>query len=156
MQCSVNNQWTRAWTTLISAGRTTQWGTRNLDFWSPLMTISWHRWLRSQHRWWRKEGALLGLTLTKKEKLAVGEKFQGNFGAVTSEVVEVKILRGGSGSKWRTTALDFRRADFNLIHQHCIQGGAQHSLQIKREGPVTWKLIQQRKIWSINFTKYLF
>lgn len=42
-------------------------------------------------------------------------KGRDSLGCSDDEVVELRILRGSSRPKSRTTALDFRRADFNIF-----------------------------------------
>ncbi|GAB0208710.1 hypothetical protein GRJ2_003336700 [Grus japonensis] len=62
-----------------------------------------------------RRGALLDLTLTNKERLARGVKLKGSLGCSDHEMVEFKILSGGSRAKSKITTLDFRRADFDLF-----------------------------------------
>ena len=62
-----------------------------------------------------RRGALLDLTLKNKEGLFGDGKVEGRFGCRDHEMVEFRILRGGSKAKRKTTALDSKRAVFDLF-----------------------------------------
>lgn len=57
-------------------------------------------------------GALLGLMLANEVR---DMKVGGDLGCSDHEMPEFRILRGGSRTKIRITALDFRRADIGLF-----------------------------------------
>ena len=62
-----------------------------------------------------KRGMLLDLISTNKEGLVADMKVRGSLGCLDHETVEFRILRGGSRAISRITALDFRRANFDLF-----------------------------------------
>jgi len=62
-------------------------------------------------------GALLDLVLTNKEGLVEDVKVGGRLGCSDHEVVEFRILRGGSRAISRIKTLDFRRANFGLCKE---------------------------------------
>ena len=64
-----------------------------------------------------KRGALLDLVLTKKEGLVEDVKAGGSLGCSDHEMVEFRILRGGSRAISRIKTLDLRRADFGLVKE---------------------------------------
>lgn len=55
------------------------------------------------------------LDLMKKKELVVGGKVKGSLGANDHDIVEFRILTGGSRAKTKLTTLDFRRASFGLF-----------------------------------------
>jgi len=57
---------------------------------------------------------LLDLVLTNREGLVEDVKAGGNLGYSDHEMVEFRILRGGSRTISRITILDFRRDNFGL------------------------------------------
>ena len=59
-----------------------------------------------------RKGALLDLVLTKKEGLVEDVKVGGSLGCSDHEMVEFRILCGGSRAISRIKTLDFRRANF--------------------------------------------
>ena len=59
-----------------------------------------------------RKGALLDLVLTNKEGLVEDVKVGGRLGCSDQEMVEFRILRGGSRAISRIKTLDLRRADF--------------------------------------------
>lgn len=59
----------------------------------------------------RKDG-LLDLLLVNKGELVGNVKLRGSLGRSDRELVEFRLLRGGTRAKSRTTTLHFRRADF--------------------------------------------
>ncbi|GAB0190901.1 hypothetical protein GRJ2_001555400 [Grus japonensis] len=62
-----------------------------------------------------RTGALLDLMLTNNKGLVGDMKVKGSLGCSDHEMVELRILRGGSRIKGRLTTLDFGRADFGLF-----------------------------------------
>jgi len=58
---------------------------------------------------------LLDLVLTSKEGLVEDVKVGGNLGCSDYELVEFRILNGGSREINSIVTLDFRRADFGLF-----------------------------------------
>jgi len=64
-----------------------------------------------------KEGALLDLVLTNKEGLVEDVKVGGRLGCSDREMVEFRILHGGSRAISRIKTLDFRRANFGLFKE---------------------------------------
>ena len=62
-----------------------------------------------------RRSALLVLMLTNKEGLVGDVKVEGSLGCSDHEVVEFRILRGGSRAKSKITTLDFRKSDFDLF-----------------------------------------
>ncbi|GAB0179410.1 hypothetical protein GRJ2_000406300 [Grus japonensis] len=61
-----------------------------------------------------RRGAMLDLVLTNKDGLVGNVKLKGNLGCSDHEMVEHKILRAARKAHSKLTALDFRRADFDL------------------------------------------
>lgn len=55
------------------------------------------------------------LDLIKKKELVVGGKVKGSLGCNDHDIVEFRILTGGSRAKTKLTTLDFRRANFGLF-----------------------------------------
>jgi len=68
-----------------------------------------------------RKGALLDLVLTNKEGLVENVKAGGRFGCSDHEIVEFRILHGGSRTISRIKTLDFRRAKFGHFKE--ILGG---------------------------------
>jgi len=64
-----------------------------------------------------RKGALLDLVLTNKEGLAEDMKAGGRLGCSDPEMVEFRILHGGSRAISRIKTLDFRRANFGLFKE---------------------------------------
>jgi len=64
-----------------------------------------------------RKGALLDLVLTNKEGLVEDVKVGGRLGCSDHEMVEFRILRGGSRAISRIKTLDFRRANFALFNE---------------------------------------
>jgi len=64
-----------------------------------------------------RKGTLLDLVLTNKEGLAEDVKAGGRLGCSNHEMVEFRILRGGSRAISRIKTLDFRRANFGLFKE---------------------------------------
>jgi len=62
-----------------------------------------------------RRGVLLDLVLANREVLVVDVQVGGSFGCSDQEMVEFRILHGGSRAISRITALDFRRANFGLF-----------------------------------------
>ena len=62
-----------------------------------------------------RRGVLLDLVLTDRDALVEDVKVGGSLGCSDHEMVEFRILRGGSRAVSRITALDFRRANFSLF-----------------------------------------
>jgi len=60
-------------------------------------------------------GVLLDLVLTNKDGLVEDVKIAGSLGCSGHEMVEFRILHGGSRAISRITTLDFRRANFGLF-----------------------------------------
>ncbi|GAB0179340.1 hypothetical protein GRJ2_000399300 [Grus japonensis] len=69
-----------------------------------------------------RRGALRDFILTKKEGLIGDVKAEGNLGCSDHEIVEFRILRGGSQAKSKITSLDFRRDDFGLFRDLLERG----------------------------------
>jgi len=61
--------------------------------------------------------ALLDLVLTKKEGLVEDVKVGGSLGCSDHEMVEFRIMRGGSRAISRIKTMDFRRANFDLFQE---------------------------------------
>jgi len=64
-----------------------------------------------------RRGTLLDLVLTNKEGLVEDVKAGGNLGSSDHEMVNLKILCGGSRVISRIKTLDFRRANFGLFKE---------------------------------------
>jgi len=64
-----------------------------------------------------KKGALLDLVLTNKEGLVEDVKVGGRLGCSDHEVLELRILGGGSRAIGRIKTLDLRRTDFALFKE---------------------------------------
>ena len=64
-----------------------------------------------------RKGALLDLVLTNKEGLVEDVKVGGRLGCSDHEMVEFRILRGGSRAISRIKSLDLRRANFGLFKE---------------------------------------
>ena len=64
-----------------------------------------------------RRGALLDLGLMNKEGLAEDVKVGGSLGSRDCEMVNFRILRGGSRTISRIKTLDFRRANFDLFKE---------------------------------------
>jgi len=64
-----------------------------------------------------RKGALLDLVLTNKEGLVEDVKVGGRLGCSDHEMVEFRILRGGSRAISRIKTLNFRRANFGLFKE---------------------------------------
>jgi len=64
-----------------------------------------------------RKGALLDLVLTNKEGLVEDVRVGGRLGCSDHEMVEFRILRGGSRAISGIKTLDFRRANFGLFKE---------------------------------------
>jgi len=64
-----------------------------------------------------RKGALLDLVLTNKEGLVEDVKAGGRLGCSVHEMVEFRILRGGSRATSTIKTLDLRRANFRLFKE---------------------------------------
>ena len=64
-----------------------------------------------------RKGALLGLILTNMEGLVENVKVGGSLGSSDHEMVNFRILGGGSRAISRNKILDFRRANFGLFKE---------------------------------------
>jgi len=64
-----------------------------------------------------RKGALLDLVLTNKEGLVVDVKAGGRLSCSDHEMVEFRILHGGSMGISRIKTLNFRRANFGLFKE---------------------------------------
>jgi len=64
-----------------------------------------------------RKGALLDLVLRNKEGLVEDVKVGGRLDCSNHEMVEFRILRGGSRAISRIKTLDFRRASFGLFKE---------------------------------------
>ena len=64
-----------------------------------------------------RKGALLDLVLTNKEGLVEDVKVGGRLGCSDHEMVEFRILRGGSRAIIRIKTLELRRANFALFKE---------------------------------------
>jgi len=64
-----------------------------------------------------RKGTLLDLVLINKEGLVEDVKVGGRLGCSACEMVEFRILRGGSRAISRIKTLDLRRADFGLFKE---------------------------------------
>lgn len=62
-----------------------------------------------------RSGVLLNLLLTNEEYWFSGVTINSSLGYSDCKITELKILRGMRKTKNRIKALDFRKADFNLI-----------------------------------------
>jgi len=65
-----------------------------------------------------RKGALLDLVLTNKEGLVEDVKVGGRLRYSDHEMVEFRILRGGSRAISRIKTLDLRRANFGLSRSY--------------------------------------
>jgi len=64
-----------------------------------------------------RKGALLDLVLTNKEGLVEHVKVGGRLGCSDHEMIEFRILSGGSRAISRIKTLDLRRAKFGLFKE---------------------------------------
>jgi len=62
-----------------------------------------------------RRGMLLDLVLTNKERLVEDVKVGGSLGCSDHEMVEFRILHGGSGAISKIKTLDFKRDNFGLF-----------------------------------------
>ena len=79
-------------------------------------------------------------------------KVGGSLGCNDHETVEVRFLRGDSRAKSRNTALDFRRADFNLFRD--LFGRISWDMALGRRGvQESWLIFKdhllQAQEWSM-------
>jgi len=79
-----------------------------------------------------RKGALLDLVLTNKEGLEEDVKAGGRLGCSDHEMVEFRILRGGSREISRIKTLDLRRANFGLFKE--LLGGIPWARALKGGG----------------------
>jgi len=70
-----------------------------------------------------RKDALLDLVLTNKEGLVEDVKVGGRLGCSEHEMVEFRILHGGSRAISRIKTLDLRRANFSGALEQAAQGG---------------------------------
>ena len=68
-----------------------------------------------------RRGVLLDLVLTNKNRLLEDVKVGGSLGCRDHEMVEFRILRGGSRATSKIKTLDLRRANFGLFQ--CLLRG---------------------------------
>ncbi|KAK4825248.1 hypothetical protein QYF61_025647 [Mycteria americana] len=99
-------------TTLVPAGGTTLW---DISQSRRFLESTNDEFLTQVTEEPMRRGALLALTLTKKEGLIEDAKAEGILGCRDHEMVHFRILRGGSRAKSEVTTLDVRRADFSLF-----------------------------------------
>jgi len=64
-----------------------------------------------------RRGMLLDLVLTNKEGLAEVVKVRGSCSCSDNEIVNFRIMYGGSRAISRIKTLDFRRANFGLLKE---------------------------------------
>jgi len=79
-----------------------------------------------------RKGALLDLVLTNKEGLVEDVKVRGRLGCSDHEMVEFRILCGGSRGISRIKTLDLRRANFGLFKE--LLGGIPWDRALKGRG----------------------
>jgi len=79
-----------------------------------------------------RKGALLHLVLTKKQGLVEDVEAGGRLGCSDHEMVEFRILRGGSRVTSRIKTLDLRRANFGLLKE--LLGGIPWARALKGRG----------------------
>jgi len=79
-----------------------------------------------------RKGALLDLVLTNKEGLAENVKVGDRLGCSDHEMVNFRILTGGSRAISRIKTLDFRRANFGLFKE--LLGGIPWARALKGRG----------------------
>ena len=79
-----------------------------------------------------RKGALLDLVLTNKEGLVEDVKVGGRLGCSEHEMVEFRMLRGGSRAINMIKTLDLRRANFGLFKD--LQGGIPWARALKGRG----------------------
>jgi len=78
------------------------------------------------------KGALLDLVLTNKEGLVEDVKVGGRLGCSDHEMVEFRIMHGGSRVISRIKTLDFRRANLGLFKE--LLGGIPWARALKAGG----------------------
>jgi len=79
-----------------------------------------------------RKGALLDLVLTNKEGLVEDVKVGGTLSSIDHEMVEFRILHGGSRAISRIKTLDLRRANFGLFRE--LLGGIPWARALERRG----------------------
>ena len=87
----------------------------------------------------RRSGALLDLALVNKAELLGHLTVSGSLGCSDREMVELRMQRGGSRAKSRTTALASRTADFNLVRD--LFGRIPWAMALERRGVLESYLI---------------
>jgi len=80
----------------------------------------------------KRKGALLDLVLTNKEGLVEDVKVGGRLGCSDHEMVEFRILRGGSRALSRYKTLELRRANFGLFKE--LLGGIPWARSLEGRG----------------------
>jgi len=103
-----------------------------------------------------RKGALLDLVLTNKEGLVEDAKVGGRLGCSDHEMVEFRILRGGSRAKSRIKTLDLRRANFALFKE--LLGGIPWARALEGRGvQECWSLFKYHFLhaqdWCIPLRK---
>jgi len=94
-----------------------------------------------------RKGALLDLALTNKEGLVEDVKVGGRLGCSDHEIVEFRILHGGSRAISRIKTLDFRRADFALFRK--LLGGIPWARALKgRRVQECWSLCKHHFLYA--------
>jgi len=89
-----------------------------------------------------RKGALLDLVLANKEGLVEDVKVGGRLGCSDHEMVEFRILHGGSRAISRIKTLDLRRADFALFKE--LLGGIPWARALEGRGvQECWSLFKR-------------
>jgi len=89
-----------------------------------------------------RRGSLLDLVLTNKEGLLEDVKVGGRLGCSDHEMVEFRILRGGSRTISRIKTLNLRRADFALFRE--LPGGIPWARALEGRGvQECWSLFKR-------------
>jgi len=103
-----------------------------------------------------RRGTLLNLVLTNKEGLVEDVKVTGRLSCSDHEMVEFRILHGGSRAVSRIKTLDFRRANFGLFEE--LLGGILWIRALEgRGGQESWSLFKYHFLhaqdWCIPLSK---
>jgi len=103
-----------------------------------------------------RSGVLLDLLVTNKEGLVEDVNAGGHLGCGDCEIVEFRILHGGSRAISRITSLDFRRANFGLFKD--LLGGNSWVKALERRGiQESWLLFKHHFLhaqnWCISMSK---
>jgi len=89
-----------------------------------------------------RKGTLLDLVLTNKERLVEDVKVGGRLGCSDHEMVEFRILHGGSRAINRIKTLDLSRAEFALFKE--LLGGIPWARALEGRGVhECWSLFKQ-------------